>query len=171
MERVKIYSPNDLVTSADLNKIQDHAYSVRRGAQDAELTAWDPASDGIIAQQAITQVPASSEVKLDDRIDWRYRLVEGWIAAPGSSTQRINGANDYDLNTVLRDRKLFTGWLGAGSTTAFGATEYHVRADWDGATWTWNLYADAATGALKLWNRSGSAARFLIRVLAIGRET
>ena len=124
----------------------------------------------MIAQQAITQVAAGAGVTLDDRIDWRYRFVEGWIATPGSSTQRLNGANDYNVNGALEARLLFAGWLGAGSTTAFGGTEYFARADWNGATWTWNLYADSATGALKLWNRSGAAARFLIRVLAIGRE-
>lgn len=171
MDRVRTYSVNSLVQAADLNKIQDNAHSVRRAAQDAELTAWDPTSSGVIFQQGLTQIAAGSGITLDDKIDWRNRLVEGWIATPGSSTQRINGANAYNINVAFESRKQFVGFLGTGSTTSFGATDYFAKADWDGVTWTWNLYADPSTGALKIWNRSGAAARFLIRVLSIGSET
>lgn len=171
MERVQIYAVNSLVKAIDLNKIQDHAHSVRRAAQDAELTAWDPTSNGLIFQQGLTQIAAGAGTKLDGEIDWRNRLIEGWIATPGSSTQRINGANAYDINLALQSRKQFVGFLGTGSSGAFGATDYFVKADWDGATWTWNLYADPSTGALNIWNRSGAAARFIVRVLSIGSET
>ncbi len=170
MKRVQNYVPNQQVFSADLNAIQDYARGTRVATKDVELVDWVRPSDGVILQKAATTIAGGAGEILDDDIDWRNHLVQGWIATPGSSTQRINGANAYDINSAFEAAIRFIGFLGTGSTSAFGATEYWVRADWDGATWTWNLYADATTGKLRIWNRSGSAARMIIHVESIGRE-
>lgn len=170
MKRVQNYVPNQQVFSADLNAIQDFARGTRRATKDVELVDWVRPNDGVIFQMGASTIGAASGEILDDDRDWRNHLVQGWIATPGSSTQRINGANAYNLNGAFESAIRFIGFLGTGSTSAFGATEYWVRADWNGATWAWNLYADAANGNLRIWNRSGSAARLIIHVESLGSE-
>ncbi len=170
MKRVQNYVPNQLVAAADLNAIQDFARGTRRATKDTELVDWVRPNDGVIFQMAASTIGAGAGEIVDDDRDWRNHLVQGWIATPGSSTQRINGANAYNINGAFEGAFRFIGFLGTGSTTAFGGTEYFIRPDWDGAAWTWNLYADTATGALRIWNRSGAAARLIIHVESIGRE-
>ena len=170
MERVRNYVPNAQVFSADLNAIQDYARGTRRATKDVELVDWVRPNDGVIHQSAATTIAGGAGDVIDDNRDWRNHLVQGRIATPGSSTQRINGADAYNINAAFESAIRFIGFLGPGSTTGFGGTEYWVRADWNGASWVWNLYADSVTGKLSIWNRSGAAARLIIHVESLGSE-
>lgn len=177
MDRIVSYVPNDQVLSADLNSLQDRVDNVRRASKDTELTAWARAIQAVIAQFAATGnlVPTASFAAIDETIDWRGRLVEGWITTIGGVNDRINGSAEQYVNTYLRAARPFIGFLGTGSTTAFdrAAGDYYVEADYGPITPTaanFYLYANPGDGKLRLWNATGTDRGCLLVVRAIGSE-
>lgn len=177
MDRIVTYVPNDQVLSADLNTLQDRIDNVRRGSKDTELAAWARSIQAVIAQFAGSgnPVPTASFAALDETIDWRGRLVEGWIATIGGVNDRINGSAEQYVNQYLRTARPFIGFLGTGSSTSFDRAtgDYYIEADYEPITPTaanFYLYANTGDGKLRLWNATGTDRRCIIVVRAIGSE-
>ena len=177
MDRILTYVANDQILAADLNTLQDRVDNARRASKDTELTAWARAVQAVIAQFAATGnlVPTGSFAAIDETIDWRGRLVEGWIATIGGVNDRINGSAEQYVNQYLRTARPFIGFLGTGSNTAFdrAAGDYYVEADYEPITPTaanFYLYANTGDGKLRLWNATGADRGCILLVRAIGSE-
>lgn len=180
MDRITDFVPTSLVPSTTLNAMQDRAHGVR--PLDAELMArWASRSvQGLIAQFAALAIGPTSAVQLDQtalpQMDWRRHLVEGWIAdlTAGGPGQYLGGADERGINFEMRKARHFCGFLGNGSSLAFGAADCYVQVDYEPLTPVvakFYLYADPVDGRLMLYNVTGGARLAMIRVQSLGRIT
>lgn len=181
MDRITNFVPTSQVPSTTLNGMQDRAHGVR--PLDGELTAlWASRTvQGLIAQFAAIPVGATAAVQLDQsagtpQMDWRRHLVEGWIAdlSGGGPGQYLGGADERGINFEMRKARRFCGFLGNGSSTAFGAGDCYIEPDFEPITpivALFRLFADPVDGRLMLYNTSAGTRRVFICVQSLGRTT
>lgn len=174
MDRIETFSLNSQIESTFLNQLQDRVRSVMRPAGSLEITATTRTARAVINQfaGAGNQVGATSYKAIDQAangFDWRGAMIEGWITTVGSTADRIGGTNPEYLNTYLKNAKRFVAYLGTGSTTSFdrGSADYYIEADWDGAAFNFIVYADNATGELRVYNTTGIARGCIVMVECI----
>jgi hypothetical protein len=163
MDRVATYVTNAIVTSTQLNTIQDRAAGgvpsttgLLTGANSGErLLWWQSASD--IANGAILTVDTAS---------WKDFVVSWELFLAAGALQDIGAANDYVFDSGTQSRGV--GYLGNGAQNSTGGQVTNgnppVRAA--GASWAADLgagmwlYVDGFdSNTLKLYNGTGGSKR------------
>lgn len=168
----------DEVASADLNAIQKLTRAARLAASNNNVTSADARGDSLLRWQADTALATGTLRLLDASADWRDRWVRTTFVRT-AQTQRMGqsgspgdvGVNDTSSSGPARSTS--TGYTGIGAvsniSTAAGVSNgnpplnsvganrsYAVVVD-DLGTAPVYLYVDPTTGALYLYNDSGSS--------------
>jgi hypothetical protein len=176
--RVNTWGALDDVGSADLNQWQDLTREARPASDNNNLGSTAAEGDTRLRWQADTALATGTTRLIDDSADWRDRWVRVTFVRT-SQTQRMGqggspgdvGANDTTSTGPARSTSF--GYTGTGAysntTTSAGvsnsnpplnavgtARSYAITVD-DLGTAPVYLYADPTTGALYLYNDSGSS--------------
>lgn len=168
----------DDVESADLNAIQKLTRGARLASDNNNLTSADARGGSLLRWQADTALATATARLIDDSADWRDRWVRVLFVRT-SQTQRMGqggspgdvGANDVSSSGPARSTSQGYTGIGAYSNTSTSASvsngnpplnavgtarSYAITVD-DLGTLPVYLYADPTTGALYLYNDSGSS--------------
>lgn len=141
------FGPLAKIRAADLNEIQD-ATVYRRVTDGVELDALTGVqADRIALSFAAECAVGPSTTVIDEGEDWRYRLATVWIAV-ASDDIRPGGASDAFVGTTAQARQI---WYAGGGSTDAGAAANANAIELIADVY---LYADQATGALKIRNES-----------------
>ena len=163
MDRIATYSPNQIVTSAQLNSIQDQAVGALALAT-GNLSTVDP-GERVIHWESATDI-ATNTITLVDGVNlWSDYVVMWALNIKGGANSQIGAAADASWQGTVTTG---LGYLGVGAKNgASGQVTVGnppVRAN--GSSWAvllaanlW-LYVDAIdSGKLKLFNDTGSTLR------------
>lgn len=163
MERVNTYSTNQIVTSAQLNAIQDRASGGEPSAV-GNLTGAT-AGEKLVWWESATDVTAGKLVTVDEG-SWKDYVVTWDLNVKGGANGEVGGVNDYawDNGTVTHGM----AYLGLGAEDGAGnqvtAGNPPVRAS--GTSWAGDLgggkwlYVDAYDGnKLKFYNDTAGTLR------------
>ena len=163
MDRITTYSPNQIVTSTQLNSIQDQAVGALVLAT-GNLTTIDP-GERVIHWESATDISTNTITLIDGVNAWSDYVVAWALNIKGGASSEIGGTSDASWQGTVT---MGLGYLGLGAKD--GASNQvtvgnpPVRAN--GSSWAvllgvnlW-LYIDASdSGKLKLFNDTGSTLR------------
>lgn len=190
MIRVVTYNPLQEVLSADLNLWQDVTVSSRfalmSGGVVNDFGVTIMGADALFFQTGDPGVPTNDLVTLDDVVDWRDRtIVSGKIVFPAVN-QLVGDSDDWQLNNAWTGPYVshlggeYTGTgaysnltsgaaVGSGAPPLNGAGVFrsysvllsaHLSASASAEVGPW-LFCDPDTGALRLFQNSGSSVRMI----------
>lgn len=163
MDRIATYSPNQIVTSAQLNSIQDQAVGAPALAT-GNLTGIDP-GERVIHWESATDIATNTITLVDGVNAWSDYVVAWALNVKGGANSEIGGSADASWQGTVT---MGLGYLGVGAKDAASnqvtVGNPPVRAN--GSSWAvllgvnlW-LYIDASdSGKLKLFNDTGSTLR------------
>ena len=163
MDRIATYSPNQIVTSAQLNSIQDQAVGALALAT-GNLTTIDP-GERVIHWESATDIATNTVTLIDGVNVWTDYVVMWALNVKGGANSQIGGADDASWQGTVT---MGLGYLGLGAKNS-GGTQVSVGnppAPSNGVSWVvllaadlW-IYVDLFDGfKLKLFNNTGSALR------------
>lgn len=153
--RLVEYGPLSRLEAADLNAIQDQTLMspcAGAGVADAFATAGDDQASVYFA----VSIGTTSEVTIDDSIDWRDRLI--WTRIQADSTNDIRPGQAGDVNVPgLSFEELWSSLDGDNGASGGDFIEL-------GGAGIFGLfiYADDTDGSLKMRNSSGSDVRTVV---------
>lgn len=146
---------SSVIPSTFLNQLQDEALGQQEANSNNDL-AGDPGVDVLIWQAATGIDPGSNRTRLvDDRIDWRDRVIWGIAEVTLTSANRIGQSNDQSWATYQDEAFHWSGYTGTGaySNISTGAAVAHGSPPVRGAS-TYRSYfvelrdaLDVASGA------------------------
>ena len=118
---VHTWTTNEQVASADLNDIQESAVAMRPSVGLA-TNSWSAVANGQqgVMFQSETDVANNTVITIDGSIDWRDRVLYGWVLAYGAPTYPGN-ANDTNMNSGAASLYHFVLYTGTGATDAGAA--------------------------------------------------
>lgn len=163
MDRIATYSPNQIVTSAQLNSIQDQAVGAIALAT-GNLTTIDP-GERVIHWESATDISTDTVTLIDGVNVWADYVVAWALNVKGGANSELGGTADASWQGTVTSG---LGYLGLGAKNAasgqVSAGNPPVRAN--GSSWAvllaanlW-LYVDGFDGGkLKLFNDTGSTLR------------
>lgn len=162
MDRVNTYSVNAVITSSQMNSIQDRAVGGEPSAV-GNLTGLS-AGERVVWFESAVDVAAATLIVVDNR-NWKDHVVAWTLNVHGGANQEIGAANDYQWDQTVTSG---VAYLGLGALDAGSAQVANgfppVRAagsswagDLGGGKW---LYVDAGDGyKLKFYNDTGGTLR------------
>lgn len=170
----------DTYTAAQHDALQDAVEGARASDSNNDLSALGAGGDTIRWQNATTWSTGKVR-KIDTSIDWRDRVVRVWAADLGADAARIGQAGDavdWNGGGIAGQVRLF-GYLGTGAYADLIGTpvsDGNPPVVGAGAPSSYRLtlsvglylYADPSTGALYLFNDTGSAVTLYLEVQGSG---
>lgn len=162
MDRVNTYSVNAVITSSQMNSIQDRAVGGEPSAV-GNLTGLS-AGERVVWFESAVDVAAATLIVVDNR-NWKDHVVAWTLNVHGGANQEIGAANDYQWDQTVTSGVAYLGLGALDSGSAQVADGFPpVRAA--GASWAGDLgggkwlYVDAADGyKLKFYNNTGGTLR------------
>ncbi len=159
MDRIATYSPNQIVTSAQLNEIQDQAVGSTPATTGNSLATMST-GERVIHWESATNV-ADGAIAIIDDADWSDRVVDVTLNVKANTLAYVGGTNDdvWAAGTVTRG----LGYLGNGAkhagaqVTAGNPPTLSAGASWAAQLAGVWLYVDPYDSKLKIYNESGSA--------------
>ena len=163
MDRIATYSANQLITSLQMNEIQDRAVGALALAT-GNLTTIDP-GERVIHWESATDISTNTITLIDGVNAWSDYVVAWALNIKGGASSEIGGTSDVSWQGTVTTGLGYLG-LGAkdGASNQVTVNNPPVRAN--GSSWAvllgvnlW-LYVDASdSGKLKLFNDTGSTLR------------
>lgn len=117
----KTWVVDELVASADLNQLQTNAVALRPSSGTA-TNSWSAVANGLqgVMFQSESNVANGTVITIDTSLDWRDRVLYGWVLAYGAATYPGN-ANDTNMNSGGASLYHFAIYTGTGATDAGAA--------------------------------------------------
>ena len=117
----KTWVADELVASADLNQLQTNAVALRPSSGTA-TNSWSAVANGLqgVMFQSESNVANGTVITIDTSLDWRDRVLYGWVLAYGAATYPGN-ANDTNMNSGGTDPAPTAIYTGTGATDAGAA--------------------------------------------------
>jgi hypothetical protein len=159
MDRIATYAPNQIVTSTQLNAIQDLAVGSRPADVGNNLSTMSE-GERVIHWESATDVADGTIAILDDA-DWSDYIIDIALNAKANTLAYIGGTNDDVWAAGTTTRAL--GYLGKGAKHAgVQVTAGNPPILSAGLSWAAQLagvwvYVDPYDSKLKIYNESGFA--------------
>lgn len=117
----KTWTALQQVASADLNQLQTNAVALRPSSGTA-TNSWSAVANGQqgVMFQSESDVTNGTVITIDTSLDWRDRVLYGWVLAYGAATYPGN-ANDTNMNSGAASLYHFVLYTGTGATDAGAA--------------------------------------------------
>lgn len=162
MDRVTTYSVNAVVTSAELNSIQDRAVGGEPSAV-GNLTSLS-AGERVVWFESAADLVAAKLMVVDER-NWKDHVVAWTLNIHSGANQQVGAANDYQWDQTVTSGVAYLG-LGALDGASAQVTDGNPPVRASGTSWAGDLgggkwlYVDAADGyKLKFYNDTGGTLR------------
>lgn len=173
MRKITDFSPSQQILDTFLDQLQDEQHGVIKADSNNDVSSLGAGVDERIWQYA-TGLATATLVKIDGSIDWRDRFVQCELFATTDATQIAGGANDHNLN-VAASWGIANGYTGTGGLDAGGAAPTNGNPPVSAAgkymvepTTNHRIYAHPSTGALYIYNVTGSTVYYVLKYRASG---
>jgi hypothetical protein len=112
----KTWTVMEQVGSADLNQLQRNAVAMRP-AVGVATNSWSTVANGQqgVMFQSESNVANNTVITIDTSLDWRDRVLYGWVLAYGAATYPGN-PNDTNMNSGSASLYHFVLYTGTGAT-------------------------------------------------------
>jgi len=182
MRAITTFAPLQQILSDFLNQFQDETAGVRVATSNNEFTGQAEPGADVVYIQTLNTVGAADLLEIDTSIDWRDRVVSvaGWLL---TADQRLGQVADFQMNDPAFGVRqvMATGFTGVGAysdvvlSTSVGPGAAPVNAVGTVRSYapvlyrevtafpayaSVFLYCDPGTGALYLYNATGTALYF-----------
>ena len=161
----KTWVADELVASADLNQLQTNAVALRPSSGTA-TNSWSAVANGLqgVMFQSESNVANGTVITIDTSLDWRDRVLYGWVLAYGAATYPGN-ANDTNMNSGGNDTATTEIYTGTGATDAGAALVSNGNPPalgyyTDMGVANVSIFCDTSAGGGKLRIYNGSGAVF-----------
>lgn len=171
----------DPYPSADYELLESRALGMRVGSGSTASASSDDGGDAVSWWHTSGVADANLRV-VDANHDWRNRVVEVAVVELSAADRLPRGANSYnDMGAVVINQYRCAGWLGTGAYSNVGGSGTAVSAGAaplaaSGGVVSYRLtiatgvylFAHPTTGALWIYNASGSTIHYLLIVRGTG---